>query len=63
MGGLQFAKNVMARLPGARIAMSEAHARHVQFCHREHLPVLTPAEAKKSLAEVIEEIHGQGILQ
>lgn len=60
-GHLQFAKNVTVRLQGSKITMSEAHARYVQFCHREHLPVLTPAEAKKSLAEVIEEIYGLGL--
>jgi len=39
----QFVKRVMERLPGARITTSEAHARYVAYCNREHLPTMAPA--------------------
>ena len=57
----KYVKRAIQALPGARLRLSDVHAWYVEYCQRVHLPTLTPTEAKRSLAEVIEEIHGLGL--
>ena len=60
-GHRQFVKELIQPLPGSLLPMSVVHPRYVDYCNDRHLPVMTPAEFKKAIPAVIEQIHGLGL--